>query len=76
MKVFSVNTYVTKVIHLEYNNESYEITHREDGGSNLDLLPEWDIVNEDGEEEVDVKVRIAIIEHCKKCHTKVLTYFS
>jgi hypothetical protein len=64
MKVFSVSTYVTTVIHLEYNNESYEITHRED--SNSGLVPEWDIINEDGEEEVDVKVRIAIIEHCKK----------
>jgi hypothetical protein len=64
MKVFSVNTYITTVIHLEYNNESYEITHRED--SNSGLVPEWDIINEDGEEEVDVKVRIAIIEHCKK----------
>jgi hypothetical protein len=64
MKVFSVSTYVTTVIHLEYNNESYEITHRED--SNTGLVPEWDIINEDGDEEVDVKVRIAIIEHCKK----------
>ena len=64
MKVFSVSTYVTTVIHLEYNNESYEITHRED--SNTGLVQEWDIINEDGDEEVDVKVRIAIIEHCKK----------
>jgi hypothetical protein len=64
MKVFSVSTYVTTVIHLEYNNESYEITHRED--SNTGLVQGWDIINEDGDEEVDVKVRIAIIEHCKK----------
>lgn len=63
MKVFSVNTYVTTVIHLEYNNESYEITHRED--SNSGLVPEWEIVNEDGEEESVEEVRTAIIEECE-----------
>lgn len=63
MKLLSINTYTTTVIHLEYNNESYEITHREDSDSGL--VPEWEVINEDGEEESNEGVRTAIIEECE-----------
>jgi hypothetical protein len=65
MKLLSINTYTTTVIHLQYNNESYEITHREDSDSSLGLVPEWEVINEDGEEESRGEVRTAIIEECE-----------
>ena len=59
MKLLSVAAYTTTVIRLEYNNESYEIIHREDSDSGLE--PEWEVINEDGEEESNKEIRTAII---------------
>lgn len=64
MTVFSVDTYTTTIIRLEHNEESYEITHREDADGYF--VPEWQVVDEDGEEVWNTEIRPILIEHSKK----------
>lgn len=63
IRTLSTETFTTTVIYLEYNEESYKVTHREDGDGYF--VPDWQIEDEDGE-EIWGSVRTELIEWTKK----------
>jgi hypothetical protein len=64
MKILNTEVYTTTILHGEYDNEYYKVTHREDGDGYF--VPVWHVENKDGEEVWEQDTRKVLIEWAKK----------